>query len=95
MSAAEAKKSNDKSKPSDVPPEKSTVILLFNIVADTTWRMFAPTFGGTILGLWAESVWHVAPWGGIVGLGIGIIITVFLVRQLYKDAYKDSNKDVK
>ncbi|MDB5184044.1 MAG: hypothetical protein JWO07_725 [Candidatus Saccharibacteria bacterium] len=86
MSAAEAKKSDEK----QTPPEKSTVILLFNIVADTTWRMFAPTFGGTALGLWAESTWHIAPWGGIVGLGIGILITAFLVRQLYKDAYKDN-----
>jgi len=70
------------------PPEKSTVVLLFNIVADTTWRMFVPTFGGTALGLWAEAAWHIKPWGGIVGLGIGIIITAFLVRQLYKKAYK-------
>lgn len=84
MSAAEAKNSDD----NQTPPEKSTVVLLFNIVADTTWRMFAPTFGGTALGLWAEAEWHIKPWGGIAGLGIGIIITAFLVRQLYKKAYK-------
>ena len=87
MSAAEAKNSEEK----PAPAEKSTVVLLFNIVADTTWRMFAPTFGGTALGLWAEAQWHIQPWGGIVGLGIGIIITAFLVRQLYKKA----NVDVK
>jgi hypothetical protein len=91
MSAAEAKNSDDKK----APPEKSTVILLFNIVADTTWRMFVPTFGGTALGLWAEAQWHIKPWGGIAGLGIGIVITAFLVRQLYTKAIEDSTKDVK
>lgn len=82
MSAAEAKNSDDKQTPTDKP----AAILLFAIVADTTWRMFVPTFGGTAIGLWAESQWHIRPWGGIVGLGIGIIITAFLVRQLYKKA---------
>jgi hypothetical protein len=83
MSAAEAKNSEDKK----TPPEKSTALILFSIAADTTWRMFVPTFGGTALGLWAESAWHIKPWGGIAGLGIGIIITAFLVRQLYTKAY--------
>ena len=92
MSAAEAKNSDNKTIESKVPPEKSTVVLLFSIVADTTWRMFVPTFGGTALGLLAEKQWHsIAPWGGIGGLGIGIVITAFLIKQLYKE----SNQDVK
>jgi len=61
------------------------------IAADTTWRMFVPTLGGTALGLWADNVWHTEPWCGIAGLAIGIVITFFLVKQQYKKA----NEDVK
>jgi F0F1-type ATP synthase assembly protein I len=82
MSSAAAKDSDDK----PTPPEKSTVVLLFMIAADTTWRMFVPTLGGTLIGLWAESQWHIKPWGGIIGLMIGIAITAVLIRQQYKKA---------
>lgn len=87
MSAAPSENSDGKPQ----PPEKSTVVLLFSIAADTTWRMFVPTLG-TFLGLWAESQWHFAPWGGIGGLAIGIVITALLVRQQYKKA---NESDVK
>lgn len=88
MSAAEAKNSDNKKSPS----EKSVVLILFNIVADTTWRMFVPTFGGTALGLWADAQWDISPWGGITGLAIGILVTALLVRQLYKKAYEPDAK---
>ena len=82
MSSAAAKNSDDKPK----PPEKSTALILFSIAADTTWRMFVPTLGGTFIGLWADKAWHINPWGGIGGLAIGIVITALLVRQQYKKA---------
>lgn len=86
MSAAAAKNSDDKPKPHDEEPSKSAALILFSIAADTTWRMFVPTLGGTIVGLWLDGFLKTEPWCGIVGLAIGIVITVLLVRQQYKKA---------
>jgi hypothetical protein len=71
------------------PPEPgSTVILLLATIGDTTWRMFVPTLGGTGLGLWADSQWHTQPWLSITGLGVGIVITVFLMIDQFKKVNK-------
>lgn len=77
MSAAEAKKSDDK----PTPPSKSTVILLFTIAADTTWRMFVPIIAGTILGVWADNMMASKPVVTIIGITAGVIIASLLVRQ--------------
>ncbi len=82
MSSAAAKNSDDKPK----PPEKSAALILFMIAADTTWRMFIPTLGGTLLGLWIDSMLKTEPWFAVGGLVVGIIVTTFLIRQLYKKA---------
>ena len=63
------------------PPDKSTVILLFTIAADTTWRMFVPVIGGTILGVWADNTMTAKPIGTIVSIAVGVIIAALLVRQ--------------
>lgn len=59
---------------------------MFTIAADTTWRMFVPTLGGTLIGLWIDSMNNTEPWFGIGGLAIGIIITAVLIRQQYKQS---------
>ena len=80
MSAAPARNSDDK--PSK--PEQNAAFILFSIAADTTWRMFIPTLGGTLIGLWLDGIYGTEPWCGIGGLAIGIVITAFLIRQQYK-----------
>ncbi len=87
MSNAAAKKSDD----NPTPPEKSTVVLLFTIAADTTWRMFAPTFGGMGIGALADMQLHTSPWGAIVGLAAGIVVTALLVRQQLKKGNGQKN----
>jgi len=52
--------------------------------ADTTWRMFVPTLGGTAIGLWLDNQFNTDPWCGIGGLAVGIAVTAFLIRQQYK-----------
>jgi F0F1-type ATP synthase assembly protein I len=84
MSSAAAKHSDhsdDKPAPSDKKSDKSAAILLFATAADTTWRMFVPTLGGTLIGLWLDGTYHTEPWYSIGGLIMGIIITALLVRQ--------------
>lgn len=66
------------------PPEKSTVILLLKDMGDTTWRMFVPTIGGFLAGSWADGYWRTEPWLAILGLLIGIGVTILLVRQQLK-----------
>jgi len=63
------------------PTDKSAVILLFTIAADTTWRMFVPIIGGTILGVWADNTMASKPLWTIVGIAAGIVIAALLVRQ--------------
>jgi F0F1-type ATP synthase assembly protein I len=86
MSTAASKNSDDKPKPSDKSADKSTALILFSTAADTTWRMFVPTLGGTLIGLWLDGQYKTEPWCGIGGLAIGIVITALLVKQQYKKA---------
>lgn len=90
MSSAASKDSDEQGKPPE-QPEKSAAIILFTIAADTTWRMFVPTLGGTLLGLWIDSMNNTEPWFGIGGLAIGIVITAFLIRQQYKQSSENTN----
>ena len=69
--------SDDKS----VPPSSSTVILLLATIGDTTWRMFVPTVGLTVIGVLLDQQFDTLPWISLGGLLIGSIIAGFLIRQ--------------
>ena len=66
------------------PPSKEMVILVFSTVGDTTWRLFIPTIGGTLLGLWADKSWDTTPWLTIAGIILGSVIAIALVRAQLK-----------
>jgi len=66
------------------PPERSTVVLLLGTIGDTTWRMFVPTIGLTVLGLLADKQLHTTPWIMIVGIIVGTLIAALLVRRQIK-----------
>lgn len=83
MSAAADKSDNQK----EVPSQKSTVVLLFTIAADTTWRMFVPIIGGTVAGVWADHTVTGKPVGTIIGVIIGVVIAALLVRQQLRRVY--------
>lgn len=57
---------------------------LIATMADTTWRMFVPTVGGLLLGLWLDQTINTMPWFTLIGLVIGTIITIQLVRNQLK-----------
>lgn len=70
---------------SQKPPERSTVILLLGDIGDTTWRMFIPTIGFTLIGLYGDATFGTKPWLMIGGIIIGTISAGYLVkRQLQK-----------
>ena len=74
----------DSGTPHEPPKNSSTVLLLLGTIADTTWRMFVPTLGGTAIGLWADSQTDTTPWLGLGGLLVGILITAALMRQQFR-----------
>ena len=71
------------------PPAKSTVVLLLGTIGDTTWRMFVPTIGLTVLGLLADKQFHTTPWMMIAGIIMGIILAYVLVRRQIKEVQQD------
>lgn len=88
MSSAAGKHTPDKPKTSDSISDKSAAFLLFATAASTTWRMFVPTLGGTLIGLWLDAQLNTTPWIGIGGLAFGIVVTAVLIKQQYKQVDK-------
>lgn len=50
-------------------------------IADTTWRMFVPSVGFTLLGVWADAQWDTKPWLMAVGIVIGAASAYVLVSR--------------
>ena len=54
-------------------------------IADTTWRMFVPSVGFTLLGVWADSQMYTKPWLMVAGIVVGAASAYLLVsRQIDK-----------
>lgn len=53
--------------------------LLMKTMAGTTWRVFLPTIGLTLLGLWLDNVINMKPWLTFGGIAIGVIVAAVLV----------------
>jgi F0F1-type ATP synthase assembly protein I len=62
-------------------PKSSDILLLFATVADTTWRLFVPTLGGVLLGIWADQTVGSRPLWTIVGVICGTIVSLYLVYE--------------
>lgn len=56
-------------------------LMFFAVIADTTWRMFVPSIGLTLLGVWLDSEWRMKPWFMISGIVVGTIAAIALVRR--------------
>jgi F0F1-type ATP synthase assembly protein I len=81
-----ASQTEDEKKPT--PPSTSTVVILLTTIADTTWRMFIPTIGLTILGLLADKTLKTTPWIMIVGIVLGAYLAYVLVRNQIRKVRK-------
>mgnify|MGYP000892618090 CR=1 FL=1 len=84
-------------------PEKQTdstvsaqqvVSMVWARFGDTTWRLFVPSVGGCILGVWADNSWGTAsltqsfnengPLMIIIGTALGISCAIWLVVLQYR-----------
>ncbi|MFZ1361144.1 MAG: AtpZ/AtpI family protein [Candidatus Saccharimonadales bacterium] len=63
------------------PPEQSAVILLLRDLGDTTWRMFVPTVGLLLLGVYVDSNFGTKPLGLIAGIVLGSLVAGFLIKK--------------
>jgi uncharacterized membrane protein len=67
---------------------KPQVLLMFGTMADTTWRMFIPIIGLTLLGVWADRSWHTKPWMTVIGIIVGTVIAAELVKRQLRNSKK-------
>ena len=65
-------------------PDKSAAILLLKAIGDTTWRMFVPTIGFTLLGLWIGTMLDAQAAGTIAGIILGVALTTVLMWKQFK-----------
>lgn len=66
-------------------PSPASAVVLLSDIADTSWRMFVPTIGLTVLGLMLDKQFHTTPWVMVLGIVGGCVIAALLVRtQLRK-----------
>ncbi len=77
MSTSPEKPRDDK----PTPPERSAVILLLSDLGDTTWRMFVPTVGLLLLGVYIDGKFGTNPLGLIAGIALGSLIAGFLIKK--------------
>ena len=75
--------SQDGSDDQDTPPESDSTVV-FMAIADTTWRMFVPSLGFTILGIWLDNKLHTAPWLLLTGIIVGLCVAAFAVQLQLK-----------
>lgn len=88
MSTSSKQKTDD----TPTPPDRSTVVLLLATAADTTWRMFIPIIGLTVLGLMIDKQLHTTPWLLIVGIMFGTALATALVHRQMKDIKQDTHE---
>lgn len=61
--------------------EVETIQSLLLTIGDTTWRMFVPAVGFTLLGVWLDSVFSTKPWLMFTGIVVGGLGAYLLVKQ--------------
>ena len=60
---------------------------------DTSTRLFVPSIGGTVLGLWGDKSWGTTPWLTLTGVTLGTVIAFSLVYLQLKAVNKDQQRD--
>ncbi|MDB5160100.1 MAG: hypothetical protein JWO99_363 [Candidatus Saccharibacteria bacterium] len=80
-----------RTKSADTTTKNGTVhaVLILGLTGlDATWRTILPGVAGTVLGLMADHALHTIPLLTIIGLVLGIALSVLLIYQLLKGVQK-------
>lgn len=62
-------------------PDSQQIGTILATIGDTTWRMFVPSVGFTLLGVWADGNFNTKPWLMIVGIAVGFLSAFLLVKK--------------
>ena len=60
---------------------RSTAVLVFADIADTTWRLFVPIVGLLLPGRYADVHWGTKPWLMLAGAVLGSVVAGLLIKQ--------------
>lgn len=63
------------------PENGSNIMLTLATIGDTTWRLFVPSIGLLLLGLWGDAHFGSKPWLMLAGLVLGVAIAIYLVKM--------------
>lgn len=63
---------------------RNQLIQLGLVIADTTWRMFVPIIGLTVLGVWGDRSFGTKPWLTACGIVVGVVIAGWLIKGQLK-----------
>lgn len=66
---------------------------ILGTIGDTTWRMFVPSVGFTLLGFWLDSQFDTKPTLMIAGIVVGSIFAVILVMTQLKRVKSQKGDD--
>ena len=92
---------SDGKKNSQTAGEPEALGTILATIGDTTWRMFVPSIGFTVLGVWADTriltftgESATKPWFMVAGIIIGCLGAVLLVKKQLADikTRKESTK---
>ena len=61
-------------------PQSDSIYLIMSM-ADTTWRMFVPAVGFTLLGAWADNALGTKPALMFIGIVVGAALAFLLVKK--------------
>lgn len=76
-----AKSQNTSDTTEDKAANDSNPLLLLTTIADTTWRMFVPAIGFTMLGVWLDGQFGTKPWLMFAGIIVGAVGAWLLVKK--------------
>ena len=66
---------------SDQKTDIDAATIMMQTIIGTTWRMFVPSIGLMLVGLWADLVLHTKPWLMVAGIIVGLATSALLIYQ--------------
>lgn len=84
--------------PTDKPPvtkdasSADSFMVVLETLGDTTWRMFVPSVGFTLLGVWLDSIWDTKPWLMALGILLGVFGAYLLVSKQYEQIKRSNTR---